>query len=122
MKHKKDAEFKFLEIPNGEDVLAFLGSDCIREYGRYENGIKKDRMHFHNLLELGICRWGSGEITLDKKSYPYKAGDIIVIPPNFSHAINSHGETSFWEYIYVKPRIFMEKFYKKASQTESYML
>lgn len=116
MKAKKDAEFKYLEIPNDEDILALLGSDYIMKYGEYENGIKKDQMHFHNLMEIGICRWGSGEISLNKKSYPYTAGDVIVIPANFSHAINSLGETSFWEYIYVKPATFLERFFDGDSR------
>lgn len=30
MKNEKNAEFKFLEIPNGEDILAMLGSAYIK--------------------------------------------------------------------------------------------
>ena len=60
MKNEVNADFKFLEIPNGEDVLGFLGSEWIREYGT-------ERSHFHNLMEISICRWGFGNVILDKK-------------------------------------------------------
>ena len=52
MKNEINADFKFLEIPSGEDVLGFLGSEGIREYGM-------ERGHFHNLMEISVCRWGS---------------------------------------------------------------
>lgn len=113
MKNQKNAEFRFLEISNGEDVLALLGSEGIRVYGAQENGAKSVRLHFHNLMEVGICRWGKGEVNLDGKWYPYKSGDIMVIPQNYPHTINSHGEKSFWEYIYIKPSAFFEKAYKE---------
>ena len=109
MRYEKNAEFRFLDIPNGEDLLPLLGSDHIRKYGIYENGEKNDRMHFHNLMEIAICRMGSGEVNLDNKWYPYKNRDIIVVPHNFPHVINSHDKNSFWERIYVKPSVFMEK-------------
>lgn len=113
MKNKMNADFKFYEIPNGEDVLALLGSEWIREYGVDEKGKAISKNHFHNLMEIGICRWGTGEIILDKKRYPYKKGDVTVVPKNFPHAtVNKRGEKSFWEYIYIRPSVFLEKIYK----------
>ena len=113
MKNKMNADFKFYEIPNEEDVLAFLGSEWIREYGVDEKGRPISKNHFHNLMEIGICRWGTGEMVLDKKRYPYKEGDVTVVPKNFPHAIvNKPGEKSYWEYLYIRPSVFLEKIYK----------
>lgn len=110
MKNERNAEFKFLEILNGEDVLALLGSEWIKEYGVDENGNRKTKNHFHNLMEIGVCRWGVGEIVFDQKRYPYRKGDVMVIPQNYPHGIfNTEGEKSFWEFIYVKPAVFLEK-------------
>lgn len=113
MKEDKDTEFKFLQLPNDEDILAFLGSNNIREYGIFKNGKKEERLHFHNLMEIAVCRWGKGEVNLNHKWYPYTDGDILVIPKNYPHAINSHGERSFWEYFYIKPAAFLDKICKE---------
>lgn len=105
MKNELNVDFQYLKIPYGENALAMLGSEWIREYG--------DREHFHNLMEIGICRRGTGKIIIDKKRYLYNRDDVIVIPRNFSHTIVSDpGEKSFWEFIYVKPAAFLEKVYK----------
>ena len=110
MKNEVNADFKFLEIPNGEDVLGFLGSEWIREYGR-------ERSHFHNLMEISICRWGFGNVILDKKSYPFKEGDVLVVPRNYPHnIINTPGEKAFWESIYIKPSVFLAEVYREESR------
>lgn len=119
MNQKINADLKFLELPNNEDILAVIGSDGIREYGAFKNDKKSDKAHFHNLMEIGICRWGKGEVYLEHKWYPYKSGDIIVIPKNYPHAINSYGEKSFWEYIYIKPSAFLEAICKENSRKRS---
>lgn len=103
-------EFQYLKIPYGENVLALLGSEYIKEYGAGEDVKEEKKKHFHNLTEIAICRMGTGEIYIDNERFEYKKDDIIVIPKNFSHAIINHpGEKSFWECIYLKPSAFLEK-------------
>lgn len=117
MRSEKNVEFKFLEIPTEEDVLALLGSTNIKEYGVDEAGNRMERNHFHNVMEIGICRWGTGDVILDKKRYPYKKGSVLVIPQNYPHAVYSTPEEkSFWEYIYIKPSAFLDKIYKKDAR------
>lgn len=113
VKRKNQAEFCYREIPNEEDVLALLGSDLIKDYGAAKNGEFSSQMHFHNLLEMGICRFGSGEVRIGGKTYTYQAGSMIVVPKNLSHVIISReGEKSFWEYLYINPMQFLEKRYR----------
>lgn len=113
MKKELNAEMKFLELPNDESVLPLLGADGMKVYGQAENGERNNRNHFHNLMEIGICRNGNGEIIFDRKIYSYKKGTVIVIPPNFPHLIYSaQGEMSFWEFIYIKPFEFLGNVYK----------
>lgn len=108
-KRNEFPEFCYYEIPGGEDVLALLGTDYIQNYGYNEKGERSTRKHFHNLLEIGICRWGRGEVVIDCAGYPYETGNMVVIPKNVPHAIwNKSGEKSFWEFIYVNPAVFME--------------
>ncbi len=52
---RREAKFKYFQIPDGEDLLAVLGSAGIRMYGLDEVRRTVLPNHFHNLLELGIC-------------------------------------------------------------------
>lgn len=111
-------EFQYLKIPYGENALTLLGSECIKEYGMGEHTKEDKKKHFHNLMEIAICRMGTGEIYLDDEKFEYKKDDIVIIPKNFSHAIISHpGKKSFWEYIYLKPSNIFGKFYNVESRS-----
>lgn len=106
----QNSEFYYREIPNEEDVLALLGAEYIQYYGAAEKGEFSARRHFHNLLEIGICRQGVGTVMIDGKRYEYEAGCVVMIPKSIPHVIISQeGEKSFWEYIYVNPAVFLEK-------------
>lgn len=110
--NRKKAEFRFFQIPNEEDVLALLGSNWIRVYGYDDSGKPIPGLHFHNLMEIGICRWGEGTIVLEQESIPYKEGTLTVIPRDCPHStVNEQGEKSFWEYIYVNPAEFLQMQY-----------
>lgn len=116
-------EFRYLKIPYGENALAMLGSDWIKEYGIGEHIKENKKMHFHNLMEIAICRMGTGEIYLDNRRFQYEKDDVIVIPRNFPHAIiNYPGEKSFWEYIYLKPSILFEKICNAESRKKMKLL
>lgn len=100
------AKFRYLKIPYGENLLALLGSQ-----GMIENDQTMEMDHFHNLMEIAICRTGSGFVCIDDKRVTYQKDDVLVIPKNFSHAIYScPEEKSFWEYIYIKPSAVFEWF------------
>lgn len=106
---RKSAEFILHHIPNGEDVLALLGSTWIRQYGVDSKGQVTDKKHFHNLLEIGICRWGKGTICISRESINYSEGTVVIIPRNIPHSIiNEPGEKSFWEYLYINPEVFLQ--------------
>ena len=96
---KEQMQLRYYDVPQKEGVLALLGENWIREYGE---GI--DYLHFHNLLEIGICRDGEGEMIFDEEVMPYGPGIITVIPRRFPHTTNSRkGTKSFWEYLYLDP-------------------
>lgn len=97
---KSNTDFRFYDVPQGESVLALLGKDWDRVYGHDESGL-----HFHNLMEIGICRRGAGYLTLGDRRVSYRTGSITVIPENCPHTTVSDGEdTNFWEYIYLDCR------------------
>lgn len=100
-KKKKDTiELRFYEIPQNEYVLALLGENWIRNYGHDEVSL-----HFHNLMEIGVCRSGTGELVLDEEKLPYQSAMLSIIPNNYPHVTisNSQEGPSFWEYLFFDP-------------------
>ncbi len=107
-KRKKDKmEFRFYELPQGESALVLCGESWKRVYGHDESNL-----HFHNLMEIGICRQGNGDMYLDEDIYQYHDGDITIIPENFPHVTVSYGEViNFWEYIFIDLRSIIEEMF-----------
>ena len=98
-------EFRFYEIPQNESVLALLGDSWRRVYGHDVH-----YLHFHNLMEIGVCHEGGGVLTLDSRDCPYKDGMISVIPANCPHHTRSEGE-DYWEYLYLDPSQILRELY-----------
>ena len=108
-KKKKDTmELRFYEVPQNEYVLALTGDKWIRDYGHDETGL-----HFHNLMEIGYCKSGTGELILDDLVLPYRPVMISIIPQNYPHiTISTEGEgPSYWEYIFFDPLKVLAEIY-----------
>jgi AraC-like DNA-binding protein len=96
-KQREKVEFRYYAIPESEVVLALLGKDWIREYGR---GIKY--LHFHDLMEIGYCHWGDGEVVLGQERLPFSGHSIMIVPPRLPHNTDSAERTkAYWEWIYI---------------------
>lgn len=116
-KKKKPAEFRFYEIPQDESVLALMGSKWIQVYG--EN---IDNMHFHNLLEIGYCHYGDGDLVIEDDTYRFDAGMISCIPANYLHVTRSDANVrAFWEYIYISPEDIVRQWGKSTQETRQIM-
>ena len=107
-KKKERMELRFYEVPQNEYVLALVGDSWIREYGHDETNL-----HFHNLVEIGYCRDGTGELVLNDESFEYRSGMVSIIPQNYPHiTISKKGEgPSFWEYLFFEPMQFIAELY-----------
>lgn len=107
-KKKKDSiEYRYYEIGQDEYVLALFGESWVREYGRDVDGF-----HFHNLMEIGVCRDGHGEMGFEEHTIPYHPGTITIIPKNVPHVtISQEGKTSFWEYLFLDPAMLVREIY-----------
>lgn len=106
-KKKQEVEFRFYEVPQNEHVLPLLGESWIREYG---SDIIK--LHFHNLMEIGYCIRGEGEIILDGVSVPYGPGMLTIFPENYPHSTKSKANTkSYWEYLFFSPKDILRESY-----------
>lgn len=111
-KKKKPAEFRFYEVPQEESVLALMGSKWIQVYG--EN---IDNMHFHNLLEIGYCHYGEGDLVIEDDLYRFGSDMVSCIPANFLHVTRSDtGVRAFWEYIYISPEDILRQWGRSAQE------
>lgn len=116
-KKKKPAEFRFYEVPQDESVLALMGSKWIQVYG--EN---IDNLHFHNLLEIGYCHYGEGDLIIEDDRYRFGAGMISCIPANFLHVTKSDTDVkAFWEYIYINPGDILRQWGKSTQEIRDIM-
>ncbi|WP_029321038.1 helix-turn-helix domain-containing protein [Butyrivibrio sp. AE3004] len=104
-KKKQTIEFRFYEIPQGQSCLALLGEKWIRVYGEAIN-----TLHFHNLFEVGYCRYGKGIVVFDEKTSDYETDMFTTIPPNYPHTTNSK-EENFWEYLFFDVELVAEQMY-----------
>lgn len=107
MRKKDYMEMRYYDPPGREWVLALTGKDWVRAYGEGIN-----YLHFHNLYELGLCRWGKGDLVLDTEVRPFGPGMISVIPENFPHnTVSEKGTCSFWEYLFFDPLVVLKAYY-----------
>lgn len=108
-KKKKDTmEFRFYEVPQGEAALVLYGDSWVRVYGHDEF-----HLHFHNLMEIGICRYGKGDMFLNEDLHRYKEGNITIIPDNYPHVTVSDGDSNnFWEYIFFDINIIVDELFE----------
>ncbi|MBE7722855.1 AraC family transcriptional regulator [Lacrimispora indolis] len=96
-KQRERVEFRYYGIPETESVLALLGEDWIREYGK-----EIKYLHFHDLMEIGYCHWGDGEVMLGQEQVPFSGHSIMIVPPRLPHTTNSvEGTKGYWEWIYI---------------------
>lgn len=70
-KKKMKMEYRFYEVPEKCPVLALLGEKWVQNYG-----YQIDYLHFHNMMEIGVCYYGEGTIVLEDKEIPYDGGGI----------------------------------------------
>lgn len=96
-KRKEKLEFRYYEMAPNEQVLALLGENWRRAYGR-----DVDKLHFHNYMEIGICYEGHGESILRDSVKSFEKGCIIIVPPNYprSNTVDL-GTTAYWEWLYL---------------------
>ncbi|MDY2627282.1 MAG: AraC family transcriptional regulator [Lachnospiraceae bacterium] len=104
-KVKEKIEFRYYETPQGFPLIALMGDKWVVPYG-------SDPMHFHNYLEIGVCRYGEGTMYLGNSKVPYCEGTITVIPKNFPHhtcGVNSDPQK--WEYLFADTDSFLKEIY-----------
>lgn len=114
-KKKGSAEFLYYEVPREEAVLALMGNKWIQVYGENINNL-----HFHNLIEIGYCHYGAGELVIEENQYRFGAGMVSCIPANFLHVTKSDTHVrAFWEYLYISPADILKQQGKPMQETRN---
>ncbi len=116
-KKKRTAEFRFYEVPQEESALVLMGDKWIQVYG--EN---IDNQHFHNLMEIGYCHYGDGDLVIEDEMYRFGPEMVSCIPANFLHVTKSDTDVSaFWEYIYISPEDILKQCGKSTQEIRDTM-
>ncbi len=106
-KKKEELEFRYYEIPQNEPVLALTGEKWVQCYGK---GIKK--LHFHNLMEIGFCHFGQGELIINHTNSRFEGETFSIIPKNLQHTTNSDENVfGFWEYLFIDADLVIRKIF-----------
>ena len=77
-KKKESAEFRFYDLTDDKPALVLIGNKWKQVYGENINN-----MHFHNLLEIGYCHYGEGDLVIEDDKYRFGGQMISCIPANF---------------------------------------
>ena len=91
-------QYRRYNLPLDFPVIAFLGQ-------QWKNPQEEiPFLHFHDCIEIGCCREGKGILVTGNGDFPYKKGDLCVIPPYMPHMMRSDSkEISNWEYVFFDP-------------------
>lgn len=106
--NKKDyMEFRYYDMPQDHPIVVLEGDGWKRNYGH-------DAMyfHFHNILEIGICHYGKGEMIYETEVKDYTDGMLSVIPRNVPHnTLSKEDSISYWEYLFVDELAYAREIY-----------
>lgn len=104
---KTRISYRYYELPEGEQVQTLDGDDWICVYGTYA-----EDLHFHNLMEVGHCRWGQGFMVMDNERIDYTDGAITVIPANYLHTTLSRDRSlNCWDFLFFDPEAVLKRAY-----------
>lgn len=114
-KKKESAEFRFYDLSNDKPALVLIGNKWKQVYGENINN-----MHFHNLLEIGYCHYGEGDLVIEDDRYRFSGQMVACIPANFLHVTKSdEGVIAYWEYIYINPAEILKSCDKTPQEIRS---
>lgn len=103
-------ELRYYELPEQEPALTLQGEEWVRCYG----SAGSNALHFHNLMEIGYCRAGTGKMILEDRVYSYGPGTMTIIPGSCHHTTLSGGQLSEWSYLFIEPLQILKRAFPEA--------
>lgn len=108
-RRKEQVEFRYYELKDNMPLLALLGDNWKKEYGK-----DVSCLHFHNYMEIGWCHYGTGALTVEAQEIRFEPDMFTVIPKNVPHkTISDKGNVGFWEYLFVDTDLFLKELYRE---------
>ena len=90
------SEYRSYELPPDFPLLILDGESWRISPTRSAN------LHFHNCVEIGLCRSGRGKMIWNREEMSFQAGDVTLISPEVHHTTWSDaGTLSLWSYLFV---------------------
>ena len=92
--------------------LTFIKGEpyCVTSTKHPEPAAPIEKLHYHNMYEIGICTDGCGEYQVNDKLYRFKKGDIVFICHFIPHNSNSeNGHPAKWKMIFFDPVKLMRR-------------
>lgn len=106
-------EYRYYDMPLKEPILALYGDSWKRVYGEAAG-----HLHFHNILEIGLCYYGEGSVFLDLPDgkiveKKYTGGEITAIPHSVPHTTRtlSRAEPDYWEFLFIDATKYINDFF-----------
>ncbi|MCF0130772.1 MAG: helix-turn-helix transcriptional regulator [Pseudobutyrivibrio sp.] len=104
-KTKRQIEYRYYDMP--QDLYGFVltGEEWERNYKPDIEGL----LHFHNFMEIGVCHWGDGKVTIDYEDYKYRGQEITIVPENIPHSTVSTTDDTIckWDWLYLDINTFI---------------
>lgn len=94
--------YRHYNLPIVHPYIAFFGDNWTIGKSSYVP------QHFHNCVELGYCKTGSGTLFVEDKMFSFHTGDFCLIPENMAHKSQASTDESSWEYIYFDPYLLLQ--------------
>ena len=117
-KAKGKMELRYYDIPQNEFLIALQNQNWQNKYQTEEDGL-----HFHNLLEIGLCVQGYGIMRLEEENVHFETGMLSIIPANFPHSTMPQApEGNTWAYLFVDPEKILASVYQDDILMQQKML
>ena len=108
---KRPIEYRVYDLPEDYPALIFTGDT----WGISD--VPSTRLHFHNCLEIGICRSESGMMEFETNPLPFFEGDVTIVSRNILHTTySSPGKSSLWTYIFLQPERIIPLYLQQSLQ------
>ncbi len=104
---QRSLDFRFYDMPQRDPILVFSGKPWRRVYGA-----GAPNLHFHNVIEIGYCEEGVGEMRYEHETCPYHSDMLSVIPRNIPHnTVNEDGVYSVWTYLFIDVHAYLQRWF-----------
>ena len=92
----KLSEYRSYELPADFPMIVLHGEEW------RISPVRSSRLHFHNCLEIGLCRSGGGGMLLEDQEVAFDTGTVTFVAPHVLHTSWSAPDTfSLWSYLFL---------------------